>query len=102
MATTQSISHLIHLCIIPSLYLFGTYFQGGSSRRGLKKAGTNQEADVDTPRRLCIQNYSSTTTGKNGKGKGKGGRRERDLKSSSGKGKVSIQYCNMCAMFGLW
>ena len=81
----------IHFSSIFASPTFGTYFQGGSSRRGLKKAGTAQEADVDTPRRLCIQNYSSTTTGKNGKGKGKSGRRERDLKSSSGKGKVSIQ-----------
>ena len=83
----------IHFSSIFASPTFGTYFQGGSSRRGLKKAGTAQEADVDTPRRLCIQNYSGTT-GKNGKGKsGKGDsrRRERELKSSSCKGKVSIQ-----------
>ena len=86
-------SNSIHLSSIFVSPTFGTHFQGGSSRRGLKKAGTAEEAGVDTPRRLCIQNYSGTT-GKNGKGKsGKGDsrRRERELKSSSGKGKVSIQ-----------
>ena len=39
----------IHFSSIFASPTFGTYFQGGSSRRGLKKAGTAEEADVDTP-----------------------------------------------------
>ena len=98
MTTTHPISPPSLVCHHISNF-FGTHFpfQGGSSRRGLKKAGTTQEADVDTPRRLCIQSDSINGKGKAGKGKsGKSGiSRGRELSSGKGKGgKGKVRTCS--------